>query len=103
MRHGSIGNTCTSMNPRITVHSLLRFTVEGTLIQLKAKILYSTVICFFRSSYLESILQSIRTVKDTSLRPGSSCSKLMTSLVNGLLKFQILISDNPQYFFLKTI
>ena len=32
---------------------------------------------------------------------GSSCSKLMTSLVNVLLKFQMLISRICQYFLLK--
>ena len=32
---------------------------------------------------------------------GASCSKLTTSLVNGSLKFQMLISEISQYFLLK--
>ena len=34
-------------------------------------------------------------------RPGPGCSKLITSLINVLLKFQMLISDICQYFLLK--
>ena len=30
--------------------------------------------------------------------PGPGCSKLMTSLVNSSLKFQMLIPENCQYF-----
>ena len=35
------------------------------------------------------------------IRPGPGCSKLMTSLVNVSLKFQMLISEMCQYFMLK--
>ena len=35
------------------------------------------------------------------IRPGPSCSKLTTLLVNISLKFQMLISENSQYFLLK--
>ena len=34
-------------------------------------------------------------------QPGPGCSKLTTSLVNVLLKFQMLMSEICQYFFLK--
>ena len=39
--------------------------------------------------------------KVLSKRPGPGCSKLTTSLVNELLKFQTLISQIHQYFLLK--
>ena len=35
--------------------------------------------------------------------PGPGCSKLTTSLVNGSLKFQMLISDIRQYFLSKNV
>ena len=38
---------------------------------------------------------------DPVISSGPSCSKLMTSLVNGLLKFQMLISHICQYFFVE--
>ena len=45
--------------------------------------------------------QVVRKVSQGLKSPGPGCSKLMTSLVNISLKFQMLISEIHQYFLLK--
>ena len=76
---------CLGLNPiidSINIHSLLRLSV-----------------CPSTCPYHERVLVNYGVSMISTY--GASCSKLTTSLVNILLKFQMLISEISEYFLLK--